>query len=260
MLTFTRLSIHRLTVFVTMTLRNKAIIGFMGGLVVSAVVGWRYGAAAYAAYQDHRDRAALAADSRTKEFFSDLAKVEEYQVKHPDDVQGYLSTGLVWKEFGEATGNQRYFERSRAAFERGVELFGDRNTVVLLNAGNMASQLKDYRRAEELYQQATRVNPGQSEPYLALVDLYRYHLPERGDRAIIDTYRTALTNVLLNSEIVHSLAFYLRDKHRYKDALPYFELLSLNAKDDPTYQQEMQVARDAIARGEDRSTGESIGR
>ena len=237
--------------------RTKIIYIALGAAIVLGFAGWQYGVPAYRLLQERELRSRLASDPRTRDEFQFLEKAEAYEIAHPDDVQGPISLGLVWKTFGEARGGDRQmFERSRDAFERGVALFGERNTVILMNAGTMQRLLGNYQRAEELYQQAIRVNPGQSEQYLALVDLYRYTMQkERGDQRIIDTYREALSKVLTNADIVQSLAFYLRDMHRYKDALPYLQVLSKNFPEDGHLELEIKAAEEAIARGEDQSTG-----
>lgn len=238
-----------------MNIRKKHVVAFLAIDAIIAFLAWQYGAPAYASYQDRKTRQTLQRDARTKDTYPDLLKAEQYVKDHPDDPQGLISTGLVWKTFGEATGERKYFERSRDEFERGAALFGERNTVVLLNAGNLQRMLGNYLRAEELYQQAIRVNPGQGELYLALVDLYRYNLKERGDRAIIDLFRAGLEHVVTNADLVQNLAYYLKDMKRYQDALPYFDLLAQSYPDDPSYPEVIQELREGIARGEDKSTG-----
>lgn len=238
-----------------MLLRKNIIGSAVIIVIIAGFLGWKYGRPAYDAFTERRMRAALFRDSRTKPFFNDLLKAEKFLLEHPESVEGYLASGQAWKTFGEATGDRRYFERSRNVYARGVRAFGEQNTVILLNAGNMEEYLENFLRAEELFKQAVRINPGQTEPYLELVDLYRYHMPERGDAAIRAAYRQALDSVLTNASIVHSLAFYLKDQKRYTDALPYFQLLAANFPDEEVYPSQIAELQEYIARGEDKSLG-----
>lgn len=230
-------------------------LGIAAALVLAFV---QFGLPAYRAYREHAIRTALAADPRTSGEFSNLAKAEEFQKKHPDDPQGYLSVGLVWKTFGDATGDRRYYTRSRDTYMRGVELFGEKNTIVTLNAAHLEKILGNYTHAEELYKMIIRVNPGQTEPYIELVELYRYNMADtRTDRDIINTYREGLAKVLTNGDIVQSLAYYLKDMKRYRDSLVYFRILYKAFPGDHTIPLEIDEAEKAIARGEDRSTGDA---
>lgn len=238
-----------------MPARKKIISSAVIIVVIAGFLGWKYGGPAYAAFQERRMRAALASDRRTQPFLGDLAKSEKQLAEHPDSVEGYLAVGQVWKTFGEATQERRYFERSREVYARGARAFGEQNTVILLNAGNMEEQLGNFARAEELFKQAVRINPGQTEPYLELVDLYRYHMPERGDTAIRAVYRQAMDSVLTNASIVHSLAFYLMEQKQYTSAMPFFVLLKTNFPEEADYGKIIADLRERIARGEDTSAG-----
>lgn len=234
--------------------RKKFLSGVLISLAVIAGLGYQFGPATVRAVRDATMRSELKSDPRTKDIFKDLGIAEEYLAEHPDDPQGLISTGLVWKTFGEATGERRYFERSRQEFERAAALFGDKNTTVLLNAANANRHLGNYEASERYLNKAIAVNPALSEPYLGLIELYRYNL-KRGDREIINTYREAIDKVFQNVSVVHSLAFYLKDMQRYKDALPYFQLLAKSFPDDPQYVWEIKFMNESVAAGEDKSTG-----
>lgn len=205
-------------------MRTRVTI-FSGILALAlAIFAYVWGLPAYRSAQDVKLRQTLATDPRTADSYQLLLKGEERISREQDNPEGYLTVGLAWKSIGDLTGNREYLVRAKDTYERGVLLFGDRNVIVTLNAANLNRELGEYVRAEELYREAIRVNPGGTDGYLGLVELYRYNL-QKEPNEIIDVYRQALAAVLDNAELVQNLAFYLKDVGRYADALSYFELL-----------------------------------
>lgn len=117
--------------------------------------------------------------------------------------ENYLHSGLAWKSLADRTAKKTYYAQALKVYEKGIELTGRRNTIFLVNAGNMAKFMNDFVLAEEYYREAISVTPGDFEIYLRLIELYEYTL-KKSDEEILAIYDAAAKRVVTTGEVENS--------------------------------------------------------
>ncbi len=125
----------------------------------------------------------LAKKDSNMEFYAKELKraVEEFK---EDDPKSYSALGLAWKGVADQTNNEKYYKNALLVYQEAIDLTNRKNTLFILNAGNMASYLGDYELAEKYYEEATYVAPGDQDGYIKLYELYRYKLGNPKDKII----------------------------------------------------------------------------
>ncbi len=101
-----------------------------------------------------------------------------------EDVKTYMTLGLAWKSLADQTRDKEYYAKAYKVYEEGVNLTQRKNTVFILNAGNMAVYLGDYGLAKQYYEEAISVAPGDLDGYLKLIDLHKYKLKSGKDEIV----------------------------------------------------------------------------
>ncbi|MEK7072972.1 MAG: hypothetical protein AAB974_00845 [Patescibacteria group bacterium] len=167
----------------------------------------------------------LRADPQTAEMFASIEKRQREIESTPDDPELYLSIGNNWKAIYDFRGDVRFLDRAIEWYEKGVGVTKRKNSLFLLNLANAYRLRTQPDKAERLLREAIEVNPGDPVLYTTLVDVLRYDL-KRDSNDVIDVYKTGLASLVDNAPLVQSLALYLEDIGRYKDALVYYELLA----------------------------------
>ncbi len=198
----------------------------VAGIAVVGAAGWTfYGRSWFADRQAAAEAADLRADPRTAEIYG---RLEEHlrQIKDaPDDVQLYISIGNGWKSVYDQRQQDVYLDRAIEWYQKGIGVSQGKNSLILLNLANVYRLHKQPADAERVLRQAIEVNPGDPELYTTLVDVVRIDL-KRDNTAVIDVYKMGLDRLVDNTPLVISLAQYLEDTGRLKDALVYYKLLA----------------------------------
>lgn len=113
-------------------------------------------------------------DRYQKQFESALSIIKE----HPDSFLGWMDLGFVKNVFGDYRG-------AEAAWLYATEISPSQSRS-LMNLGDLyANKLKDYPRAEEMYQRAIEIEPFLVPAYRELATLYRFSIKSREE----DAYR-----------------------------------------------------------------------
>jgi tetratricopeptide (TPR) repeat protein len=158
----------------------------------------------------------------------DKAMVKEKEIKaSPDKAALYFDLGLTWKSIAEQGGPEEFFNKSLAVYEQGIELFGQKNILFYLNAGNVAERVGDYAKAEEYFKKAFEISPADESGYLELAELYEYKLKKTKDE-VVAVFKLGQQKLVNPALIVSARASYLRRQGDWSAALLDYKLLSLN--------------------------------
>lgn len=196
------------------------------GVVVIAGAGWAFvGRGWWDGRQLSAEIAALKADPRTAEPAERLEKNLQRLEADPADVEALIGLGNSWKQVHDMTGADAHVARAIVAYERAKEVTDGKNTVVLSNLATAYRLAKRPQQAEDVLREAIAVNAGDVTLYIQLVEVLRVDL-KRGSEEIIDVYRLGLDQLVDNAPLVQSLAIYLEDIGRLRDALTYYKLLA----------------------------------
>ncbi len=212
-------------------MRNRLLVSLLVafGIVVIAGAGWAFvGRGWWDERQLSAEIAALKADPRTAESAERLEKNMQRVAEDPADVEALIGLGNSWKQVFDMTGEDTHVVRAIAAYERAVDASQGKNTVVLSNLATAYRLAKRPQQAENVLREAIAANAGDPTLYIQLVEVLRIDL-KRGSEEIIDVYRLGLDQLVDNAPLVQSLAIYLEDIGRLRDALTYYKLLA------PTY-------------------------
>ncbi|MFA6171922.1 MAG: hypothetical protein WCW77_02260 [Patescibacteria group bacterium] len=142
--------------------------------------------------KDHPELSALADDVITE---------QEKMKKDPGNVINYNSLGMAWKTLAEKAHDiklenyKEYYNEALKVYDKGIEVSQRKNTVLIVNAGNMAKYLENYPLAEEYYKEAISVSPGDATYYIYLAELYEYQMKKSKDD-IIGIYEQGKKRIL----------------------------------------------------------------
>lgn len=196
------------------------------GIAVVGTASWVFfGRSWFSNRQAAAEADILRADPKTADLFANIEKRQREIESTPDDPELYISLGNNWKAIYDFRGDVRFLDRAIDWYEKGVGVTKRKNSLFLLNLANAYRLRTQPDKAERVLRDAIEVNPGDPMLYTALVDVLRYDL-KRDAKDIIDVYKKGLDALVDNGPIVQSLALYLEDIGRYKDALVYYELLA----------------------------------
>ncbi len=132
------------------------------------------------------------------ELSSFIEKIESANVEMESDselIENYLELGLAWKSLADRTNESSHYEKALQAYKQGVIKTQEKNTVLLMNAGNMAKYINDYSLAEQYYKKAIEVSPGEVNFYITLAELYEYKM-KKDKSEIIALYEQGIKRVL----------------------------------------------------------------
>jgi len=93
-----------------------------------------------------------------------------------DDVMTYADLGLAWKSLADQTRDKEHYKEAYKVYEEAVDITQRKNTLFILNAGNMAVLFEDYPLAKSYYEEAVAVAPGDIDGYQNLIELHMYQL------------------------------------------------------------------------------------
>lgn len=116
-------------------------------------------------------------------------------------VESYATLGLAWKSLADRAKDlkianyKNYYKKALEVYEQGILVTIRKNTLFLVNAGNMAKYLEDYEQAEDYYKEAISVAPGDDALYILLAELYEYRLNKSQDE-ITAVYDEGMKRVL----------------------------------------------------------------
>ncbi len=204
----------------------KVLLLALIGVAVFGAAGWIFvGRSWFSERQAAAEAEMLRADPQTAEIFSNIEKRQRDVEATPENPELYLSLGNNWKAIYDFRNDTKYLDRAIEWYEKGVGVTKRTNTLFLLNLASVYRLHQQSDKAEGLLREAIEVNPGDPTLYTTLIDVLRYDL-KRDPKDIIDVYKKGLATLVDNGPLVQSLAMYLEETGRYKDALVYYELLA----------------------------------
>lgn len=184
------------------------------------------------------------ADPRTRDMAEVLQKAEAKRAANPNDVTAYIEAGLAWKSIAEARGDRRLLARARDIYEAGHALFGEKNSIITLNAANVNADLGNLDRADALYRALVANDPGYQEGHLAYIEFLKFK-KKASNEEISRAYEYALKSLVENATVFQSYGLYLYESGAYEEAIPFLEVLA-NRYPNEVYVQYLQEARSRI--------------
>lgn len=158
----------------------------------------------------------------------DKALVYEAKIKeNPQEVVNYSVVGSEWKMIADTMHDKVWYELSLRAYERGIAVTNQTNSLLLTNAGQIAEELGDFEKARNYYLIAIDLSPGDANYHLMLIKLIKnkFHAPEQ---EILRAYDNAMARVVGGADLVSSRLQYLKSVGRTADARADLELLYTN--------------------------------
>jgi tetratricopeptide (TPR) repeat protein len=131
-----------------------------------------------------------------------------------DEIENYTTLGLAWKslaDWSQKEGVENYKDYYREAlkiYEAGVKRSLRKNTLLMVNAGNMAKYIEDYKLAEDYYKEAISVSPGDESYYSYLAQLYENEM-EKSKEEVLAIYDEGLKKVLNKAGLTAKKSAYL---------------------------------------------------
>lgn len=181
-----------------MTKRKIIILLSVAVIIIAAIAGlfyFRRSDQVNSLEKTKQDYPALAS------YIDDVIKWEDKLKENETRVESYATLGLIWKGLADQACNlkapncEKYYGDALKVYEKAVEITKRRNTLFLINAGNMARYLKDYAKTEDYYREAISVAPGDASLYLTLGELYEYDLKKTKEE-IVALYEEGIKRML----------------------------------------------------------------
>lgn len=181
-----------------MTKRKIIILLSVAVIIIAAIAGlfyFRRSDRVNSLEKTKQDYPALAS------YIDDVIKWEDKLKENETRVESYATLGLIWKGLADQACNlkapncEKYYGDALKVYEKAVEITKRRNTLFLINAGNMARYLKDYAKTEDYYREAISVAPGDASLYLTLGELYEYDLKKTKEE-IVALYEEGIKRML----------------------------------------------------------------
>lgn len=144
-----------------------------------------------------------------------------------DENGNYLAEGAAWKMIGDATKDVIWHKLALKAYEDGIAVTDEKNTLFLTNAGQIAETIGDYDKAKDYYEMAIDLSPGDVSYYLMYIHLMRYKLEAKPDE-ILAAYANAVERVLGGADLISSRSQYFKALGRYDEMKKDLELLLKN--------------------------------
>lgn len=135
---------------------------------------------------------------------ANVDKVAEWQAKldkDKADILNYNGLGFAWKDMAEKALAQKldnykdYYAEALNVYQAGIEASQRKNTLLMMNAANMARNLGNYSLAEDYMREAITVSPGDESYYVSLIELYEFDL-KKGKDEVLKVYDEGLKRVL----------------------------------------------------------------
>lgn len=181
---------------------NKKIIITILALLLAIFLGW------YLYYNNLKDDAINLEKLKQEQpqlttYIDDV--IEAAKKLNEDDVvvSNYLVLGLAWKSLADRIKDLKienyksYYKQALDIYDKGIDLTGRRNTLFMVNAGNMAKYLEDYELTEDYYKEAITVAPGDVSYYVLLAELYENKM-NKSTEDIVAVYDEGMKRVIIN--------------------------------------------------------------
>lgn len=153
------------------------------------------------------------------------------------EYQKYLAEAMNFRTLG-FQGDKSAFLKAIESYKKAAEVSADKVWIPYLNLGNTYRLVQDYKNAEDAYDKALEISPGESIVYLAKIDMYKFEL-KKTNKEINALYDEALKVAVDNTNLVISYAAFLRDSGKYSEALKYYKILSEKFSDNQAYKDEI---------------------
>lgn len=202
----------------------------IGAVVVAAAIGIVFAIVFLAPrYQAWRAEQALSAKIQAnpdaKEALGIIQKNEAAKAENAKSVAPYVNIGNQWVLIADLLHDQTARDKAIAEYETGMAVSTSTNSVLILNAGNAYKDSGRFAEAETKYRLAMRLDPGEPNGYIKLVELYRFNM-DKPPQDVIAVFQKGLETLVDNTRLVQELADYLQTIGRYKSALEYYGLLA----------------------------------
>lgn len=172
-------------------------------------------------------RDVLAGKVELEAVYDKAIKHEATIVEKPSEIQYYLAAGSAWKLIGDATHEEKWYELSLDAYERGMVVTKRKNSIFLTNAGQVEEQLGNYAQAKSYYLESIDLSPGDAGYHLLHINLLRYKL-KASPETILAAYDLGMSRVLGGADLISSRSQYFKSIGRFDDARRDLELLLKN--------------------------------
>jgi len=176
----------------------KKIIIFILFIIVIITIGWYFYTKQGA--QDQLEKL----KQGYPELVSYIDNVIKWESKLQEDetrVETYSTLGLAWKSLADwaqdagVDNYKDYYRKALGVYEQAIQVTNRKNTLFMMNAGNMAKYLEDYSRAEAYYKEAIMVAPGDVTYYVLLAELYEYQM-DKTKEEVVAVYEKGMKRVI----------------------------------------------------------------
>lgn len=178
-------------------------------------------------------------------FINEIKEAQNKVEEEPGSIQLYTFLGLAWKSLADATADSEIYNAARQVYEQGIKLTEGRNSLFILNAGDMASLAKKYDLAEKYYLRAINDMPSEIDSYLSLGRLYQ--AIGKSKEEIVAVYDKGINIVVPPTNLLIEKAGYLRDAGLYKEAAEAFEEVLKFMPDSGVIKQEIENLKSKAA-------------
>lgn len=181
-----------------------------------------------------------AEDLELSEFVDDVIKSIERVSNDKERVESYATLGLAYKTLADRAQDDKYYKKALDVYVEAIDLTERKNTLFLINAGNMSIYLKDYEKAEDYLKEAITVAPGDMEPYVKLGELYRYKMNKTVDE-VAAVYDEGSKKMLSPAPLILKKISYYKEIDQYKKALAaYKDFVKDNEELQEKYKTQME--------------------
>lgn len=172
---------------------------------------------------------ALAAIEGNTEWQDMYARAQERtdQIKdEPKNYEIYNAAMFNWKSLGDATHEPYFYRKALVIGNKAQKVSEVKSALFYLNAGNILKLLGEYDEADEQYDQAVTMNPGDANMWLPYIDLY-VNWADKKPEEVIALFDRALSTLLDKTNVTVEKASYLRSIGEWKQSLALYKSLSI---------------------------------
>lgn len=173
------------------------------------------------------ERAILAGKPELEASYDKALKHKAIIEAGTDENGNYLAEGAAWKMIGDATKEPIWYKLALKAYEDGIDVTDEKNSLFLTNAGQIAQELGDYDKARDYFEMAIDLSPGDVSYYLIQINLLRYKLKAKPEE-ILAVYANAAERVIGGADLIASRSQYFKALGRYDEMKKDLELLLQN--------------------------------
>jgi len=145
---------------------------------------------------------------------ADLQTYTDELFNDPSNIESYIKVGTTQKKLGLLSQAEKTFKKALAL------PFSEKQYLIYLYLGKLFDDMEKFDKADEMLRMSTQINPRSSAGFLALIDLYKKHYPDKADE-LNNIYRAA-SDYSESPEIWESYAQFLEDRREYRQAWIYW--------------------------------------